>query len=556
MRKLLILFGLLIATGGCVAPPSVSPSTISRYQRSMAGPAETRRMGREGLDLLRPAPSPYAPQYKIEYTRDPDTGQVTGTVVRLSLNEAIRIALSNSLDIAITSYDPGVTREQMIEAAAEFDVSVFGGYTYDSRDEQTASTLQGSQAETRVWQAGFEQKTVTGATWTASWTLTRTWDNSPFSTMRTRYEPVLELEIAQPLLRDAWPEFNLASVRLARVNHRISMARFRQQVEEVVTKVIETYWELLRARREVQIQENLLAETIDTLRRTQARGDLDATAVQIRQTEAAVADRRASLIRTRKQAEDVQDALVRLLSDEQLNLVGELELIPTTEPVDEKIRYVAKDQLLTALQYNAQLEQAREGIAAADIQVLVAENRQLPRLDLTVSGSLQGLAGNPHEAHENMGTADFVGYSMGIQFEYPLGNRALRSRVRQRRLERWQAITDLQNTADLIAEQVIERIRQVQTTYGELEAQREAAAAARDQLQALKDTEELRGRLTPEFLQVKLAAQESIARAESQAAQALASYNQAMVELAQVTGTVLELNQVKLALSAATGGAD
>jgi hypothetical protein len=66
-------------------------------------------------------------------------------------------------------------------------------------------------------------------------------------------------------------------------------------------------------------------------------------------------------------------------------------------------------------------------------------------------------------------------------------------------------------------------------------------------------TEEIRGRLTPEFLLVKLNAQETLANAELAALQALVDYNVAMSDLALVSGTVLELHGVKLALPVVLG---
>jgi len=549
LRNVIAALLFCTAIGSCVPATPIGPDVLARYQERLINQAEQRRLGTRGQDLLRPAPVERPVELDIEYVEEPQATRPGRCIVRLSLDQAIRLAIQNSLDIAVAAYEPQVSREQIIEAAGEFDVAMFAGFTYSKDDIQPASIFGGGQTNTRTWEAGLTQKTITGATWTAGWTLTRTWDNSAFVTLTTQYEPVLSLEISQPLLRDAWPQYNLANLSLARVNHRVSTAEFRRKVEETVTKVITSYWSLYRARREVQIQENLLKETEDTLRRIKARGDLDATAVQIKQAESAVSSRRASLIRAEKTLADTQDALVRLLSDERINLLTDCQIIPTTEPVSRPVEYDETDQLLTALQYNPLLVQAREGIAAADIQVRAAWNQQLPRLDLTASGSLEGLAGAAHQAHENMGSLDYASYSIGIRLEYPLGNRVLRSRLRQAKLRRLQAITDLQNTADLIAQQVRERIRQVRATYKQYQAQEKSAQAARAELQALKDTEQLRGALTPEFLQVKLSAQELIARAESAAVEALVAYNAAMVQLQQTVGTVLELNRVRLAMS-------
>lgn len=97
-----------------------------------------------------------------------------------------------------------------------------------------------------------------------------------------------------------------------------------------------------------------------------------------------------------------------------------------------------------------------------------------------------------------------------------------------------------------------ERIRQVATTYDEMLAQRKAVEAFKAQLQALEDTERIRGRLTPEFLQLKLSAQESLAQAQHAELLATIQYNIALSNLDRVTGTILQTQRVKIALPAAT----
>jgi len=485
--------------------------------------------------------------------RDPETGKVR---LLLSLDDAVMRALANSLDIRAVSYNPSIAREDMIKAAAEFDYVVFGSYLYQNDDVQTASVFGGGQTEKRVYQAGLKQKTITGAEWQLAWTMTRAWDNSAFSTLRTTYEPTLVFEVTQPLLRDAWPEFNLSRFRIARVSHRQSVAAFRQAVEETITTVIAAYWELYRARRDLEIQQKLFDVTEETYKRVKAREELDATAVQIKQTEAAMESRRALIIRADRAVKDAQDVLVRLLGDAQINLLENYEIVPVTEPAVIPVEIDRADRLMTALQFNPVLAQKRLDIEAADIGVRIAFNQTLPTVDLVASGRLQGLAGASNQSMENFNRGDYASYSFGVTAEYPLGNRQQEAELRLRRLIRLRAETELQNLLDQVAVQVKESIRQIHTAYQELQAQRAAVKAAKAQLQALEDTEVIRGRLTPEFLQVKLAAQEAVATAERAELAAAVEYNKTLADLDRITGTILETHRLQMALPVAAGEAD
>jgi len=469
-------------------------------------------------------------------------------LVRLSLEEAVLRALANSLDIRVVSFDPAIAREEMVRAAAAFDYTVFGAMDRIHAENKQANTFAGSINKQRNWSLGVKQHAVTGADWSLQWALTRAWDNSDFlKLLNTHYEPTLVLQVTQPLLRNAWPGFNLAQLRVARVNARISDAAFRDKVEEVITQVYSLYWTLIQARRSVQIQRRLLDQTQETYGITLSRSEVDAPSAVITQIQASVRLREAALIAARKNILDVQQALARLLNDAQINALSGYEVIPSTDMVTERVRIDPVDQMLLALRYNPQLEQARLGIAASEINVSVAKNQALPKLDLTASAGIQDLAVHADRANRDMLHGDYASFSLGLALEYPIGNRDRLANLRQRKLDRTKAIVTMQNTADQLAVSIEERIRQVDTSYEEIVYQHAAVKASEAQLWALKAVERNRA-LTPEFLQLKLQVQGSLAGSKQAELQAKVDYNNALADLARITGTILELNRVKIAL--------
>ena len=536
--------GLSLLVRGCVSPGSIDPSVINRYQEAMArkGPQVRQDTGR--LQEFLPAEGANGPELEIV-----DEGG--GPVLYLSLQEAIMRGLANNLDIRVLSYAPEISREQVMQAAAEFDYVLFGGVTISETDDFFAIT--GGHDDRRGWdiQIGVRQHTVTGADW--SLTLDQAWDRNKTGATTTRWEPTLSLAVSQPLLRGGWAERNLAALRIARLTRDTSSSAFRQQAEQTITDIITAYWLLVQSRRDVEIQERLLEVSITTLERIQNRMKLDATAVQIRQTEAAVEQRRAALINFEKLARDAQDNLGRLLADATFNSLTDAEVIPTDVPTEVEVLINETDQLVTALRFSPLLEQARLAIATADINVMVAENDKLPQLDLAAAGTLAGSDPSLGDASRDLASLDQISWSLGLSFEYPLGNREREAVHRQRRYERLQAITELQNTTDQVAVVVRERIRAVRTAYREIAIQQAAVTASEAQLQALDDTERIRGALTPEFLQVKLSAQDSLALAHRSLIQAIVAYNVAMIEVNRATGTVLETHRVQLAMPIADG---
>lgn len=204
--------------------------------------------------------------------------------------------------------------------------------------------------------------------------------------------------------------------------------------------------------------------------------------------------------------------------------------------------------LALAMKKNSIVQQARVAITIADINIRVAENQKMPRLDLIASTRVQGLARGQGEAQHQLNSGDYASYAVGLSLEYPLGNRQREAELLRRRLERRKAISALQNIADQVAIQAKERIRMVETIHAEIQVQKDTAEAAGVHLQALEDSEPIREGLTPEFLLVKLQAQGALADAQRAEIKAIVDFNISLAELAQTTGTVLELHQVSTSL--------
>jgi outer membrane protein TolC len=541
--KILLTLVLLFQISGCLSDETADQAIISAYQRAVVEKGPQRRVGRMGLGFLRPASEPNIPA--LEVTEDEASGK---KFINLTLEDAVVRALASSPEISVVSFDPAIARENITKAVSVFDVTTFGRLNSEKSDNPTDSIFQSGQSTSRLWEAGIKQRGITGAEWSLSYALTRNWDDLVYRELPTRYEPMLSFQIKQPLLRDAWQELNLAGVDISRLNYRLALTGFRQTTEDVATEVVSLYWILLQARRDLETQQRLLDKTFETLRKVEDRKDIDATTVQIKQAESAVKTRQAMLFQAEKRVDDVQDALVRLLSDHQLNLLGDFEIVPVTTPTKTPTKVELAEVLKLAMANNARIQQAQIGVEVAQINVDVAERQKMPRLDLVASARIQGLSSTQGDAHDMLNKADYTSCAIGITFEFPPGNRWRKAEFRRRKFERSKAVSILQNVSDQTAAQAKERIRLACTAYKEVHVQKEAAEAAGIHLQALEDTETIREKLTPEFLLVKLQAQETVANAQRAEIKAIVDYNIALTRLAQTTGTVLDLRYVQTAL--------
>ena len=556
MKTILLIFMLFLFTG-CVSDKVGDESIVTSYQQSLADQGPQQRVDTEGQDLENPLailkPTPEKPLTELEVVKDTVSGK---EVVNLTIEQAIVRALAESPEIRVVSFDPSIAKQEITKAAAEFDPSAFGRLNFEQEDNPINSIYQPGQSDVRLSELGIKQKGTLGSEWSLSYMLTRSWDDLAGRTLSTRYEPILAFQIRQPLLRDAWQEVNLAGVNIAKLNHEIALLSFRKKAEDISTDVISAYWLLLQARRDIEIQQALLDRTLETLKKVQGRKEIDATAVQIKQAESYVKVRESALLQAKKSLSDAQDALIRLLADPQMTVLSNCEIIPVTEPALMAEKFEQSEILALAMQKHPVVQQAHVAIAIADINISVGKNQKMPRLDLIASARMQGLARGYGDAHNELNTADYTSYGVGISLELPIRNRQRKAELLRRKIERRKAVATLQNLADQLAIQAKERIRKVETTHAQIQVEKDAMQASNIHLQALEDTEAIRERLTPEFLLVKLQAQESLALAQRSEIKAIVDFNISLTQLAQTSGTVLELHRVRNALPVITSRND
>ena len=474
-------------------------------------------------------------------------------IVRLSLPDAIRGALARNLDVRVVSFSPAISREQMAQAAAAFDYAVFLNMNFskvEGENESPGGLFQDVQ-RWRKWSAGVRQRAVTGASWTLRSTLSRNWDATDMDGL---YKSAAALEVTQPLLRGAWPAYNLASLRIARINSKISDAAFREEVDRVLSEVLLAYGDLVRARRTMRIRQGLIDRTLETLDQLRARRRFDVTRAVVKQVEVALKERTAELIDARQAIGEGQDRLVHLVPDGQLTGSPRPEIVPITPPFEGKLRLNAGEQLMTAVRHSPLLEQTRLGIATAKIDISVAENETLPILNLFAAVESQDFRRSLKRGENVAPDQCILGYQFDLLLDYPIGNRLALARLRETKFAHAQAIATMQQTVNTLALEISQRIRRIRRAHEKVQAHRQVVEVARDQLQAMAESEQIPGRLTPGFLRAKLRAQRDLALAKERAEQAVFDHNAARAELNRTTGTLLKLHRVEIALPAIVSG--
>jgi outer membrane protein TolC len=530
----------------------------------------------------RPATAPVNRRVHLRPSSPAATGRSLDQdlVVRMSLQDIIHRSVIYSAEVKVAGYDPAIAKTRVLEAEARFDPTLFINLKYEHQDQPLAGerttqqftqlpvTLNVNRGEVLTVEPGIKQLLETGGEVSFSYQSQYNY-LLPAGVRFIRnafWDDTLKFQLTQPLLRNAGYAVNQARITIARNDAHVSILDFRKTLEDNIAELEKDYWQSQEAEQEVRIQERLLDNTRKTARilfeRAQRGGDV--SRVQTSQAQASIRDREAVLIRARARLRDISDDIKKRMNDPDFPVAGEITILPLDMPSEHKIEFSRPEQIATAVANRLELAQQKLRIDDSAVALLVAINNAYPKLDLTAAITVEGI-GSPNStkgkpADMNPNGASFgdsiraqwendghIGYSLAFAFELPIGNREARAIVRRAYLQRLQAMWQYKNLVAQVVLDVTTALREVQTSWNEIGARRQARFAQADELGAYEDRRINGEALTPTFVQLILDGQERLANSEREEALAIASYEVAVARLERAKGTLLRYNNVMVA---------
>ena len=492
----------------------------------------------------------------------PATGPAIGTsgerVVRVPLRELVQRAVANNLEVKVAGYTPAIEQTRVTEAEARFDPTFFTNVQFSQENvlgpsaTNVSADLDQTTFRTYSAQIGLRQDLESGGRVELRYEPAHTErdpslgplgneiiDPNPFWTSE------ITLQVTQPLLRDFGADVNRARIVINRNNQRVGQLEYRTELERNIFELERAHWQLVQAMRDVQIAENLLTRTIATGDIIHKRMQHEAGRQQLSQANASIETRRTILIRARARVRDLSDQLKRLMNDPEFPVASNILIVPADEPLGEEVQFNEQDQINTALENRSELGQQQLRVDNAGVAADVAKNNLLPQLNLVGSVGFAGLGEDMPDAVENQWEFNAIDYTVGLQLEIPIGNRAARAIWKRAQLQRLQAIDQYRALIDEVSLNVRTALRQVQTTWDEIYGTRRARLASADALAAIEERERADAQgLSPEFVNRKLDLQAELAQNESREAEAMSNYMIAISDLERAKGTLLRYNNI------------
>jgi outer membrane protein len=550
-------------------PVPFDPRSLQRPEKSAA--AESREpylpglpTGLEPIDATtQPAASnpTSLPSGRRRRMMAPTTRATTGpalndfTMLRVPLQELVHRAVLNSHEVRVAGYDAAVSKTRILEAQAHYDPVFFSKTTYTDQKILSPSSgilpgvnpFQPEIFRTLDAQVGVRQNLPSGGQVELRYDVQRI-QRVPISSGELNPYTVndLALQVTQPLLREFGYDVNWARITLARNDYRVSVIESRKTLEENLAEIERDYWQLVEAEQEEKIQEDLLALSTATYNILVEHVGTDVSRVQLRQAETTINARAAVLVRAKARMQDISDDIKRRMNDPDFPVAGEVVILPEAPSAEIPVHFDLQDQIATALANRFELGEQVIRQESASLAMMVAKNNLLPKLDLVGTLDVQGPGKDFSHSFQNQGRSDYLGASIGFNFEWPLGNREARAIYRRAVLQRLQAMEQYATLVAQVVMDVKQAAREVETTWNEIGARRQARFAAADALQALEDRREAGGPgyYEPTNIQLVLDAQERKGDAQREEALAVASYYVAIARLERAKGTLLKYDNV------------
>src|SRR5437867_567831 len=439
-----LLAAILTATlvGGPVSP-AFAQDAPQNPQAAPAKPATSIvpvSLGTAKYNYTRapkPFPNLFAPYSPIKIpapvlTNSPRIDQLIHEgKLELSMQEAVELALENSMDIVVQRYNPWFADTGILKAKAggfggTTPGAVFGGssannpllnfdpvvttvLTLDDRKSPInnpltsgtgtgISSLAALATHTSIFNVQYAQGFATGTTFFTAWDNTRNSASLSANLFNPSVQTTIFAGFQQQLLNGFGRSVGTRNIRIAKNNRKIADWAFTQQAITTVTNTIAAYWELVFARENVKVQQQAVtvAEKLYNDNRKQLEiGTMAPLDVTRAESELAT-DRQNLIVAQTVQLQD-QQTLKNAISKNPLapNFVN-VEIVPTDLPSrPEAIEAPTfEDAVKEAFAKRPELQEEALNLLNGEIDLKATRNALLPTATLTAQYSSVGLAGN------------------------------------------------------------------------------------------------------------------------------------------------------------------
>jgi len=489
----------------------------------------------------------------------------TGPRVTLTLEDAVKRALENNLDIAVQRIGQQTYDVDIASIRSVYSPTLSSIVSSSNSKNASTSTISGGQTgatinnSTFLFNGGLTQDVPwAGGGFNLQLDNRRSETSNTTATINPQYNPTWSAAYNQPLLRDFKIDTTRQQLLVTRINQDISDIQLRQVTINTVANVRNAYWDFVFAVQSVETSKQSLALAEELYRNNQAKVEIGTMApIDVVQAQAQVAAQRQQLVTAEGSQRTAEIALKRLIVSGTNDPLWTSTIDPTDRPdfAPEPIDVVAAIQ--RALSARTDILRARKDLEANDVTLRYLQNQRLPQVDFQTRYASTGIGGNrlltAGSDGNGVNRGEVIGidpggyldalstlfrnrlptWSVALNMTYNIGTSSAdasvaRARIQQNQIEVQLRQIDLEVTSDVNNAAI-----QVQNTAESVQA----AQAARDLAQQQLDAENSKFSvgMSTNFQVVQF--QRDLSTAQNNELRAVLAYRKAVVEFDRVQQT-------------------
>jgi len=421
-------------------PSNPAPPSSSAPQGSTIAPVSSLGLGKHNFaNSPRMFPNilkPYIP-IRVEppvLTNSPRIEQlISDGKLHISLQDAVELALENSMDIAVQRYYPWIADDSILKAKSggfgfgtpgaafasstaninpfslnivTFDPIVTSSVSFSDVSTPInnpflsgtgSSALTGLILHSSQYNNQYSETFLTGTNLTVNWNNTRS-SSSAANFFNPVVSSTLSVSFSQPLLNGFGLSVTTRNIRIAKNNRKIADLAFTQQAITTVTNTINAYWELAFAREFVQVQQQAVTVAQKLYEDNKKQLEIGSMApLDVTRAESELATDRQNLIVAQTVQLLDEQTLKNAISKDPLapNLVN-VEIITTDQPKQPAAIEAPsfEESVKEAFAKRPDLQEEIINLKNAAIDVKATRNALLPSASLGAFYQSNGLAGN------------------------------------------------------------------------------------------------------------------------------------------------------------------
>ena len=552
-----------------------------------------------------PTPSPQqqtlsVPSVSTDYRANPNKplpslnriGVDTAEQKPLALGEAITMALQNNKDIEVARDNVKIAEYDLLTVRGAYDPKFSAQSYYEKIKTPAASFLSGATGavENADFTATSRLEGLTpkgGGNYRLDFSAVRATTNNTFTALNPQYPTALTFNFTQPLMRGFRIDLPRRQIEVAKKTLSLTDAQFRQRAIEVITSVQRSYWDLVFALRNLQIQRNSVQDARTQLehnRRLVAEGQL--APIDIVAAETQLANFEQAEFTALEDVTRAENNLKNLVAEDQRSPLWNVSVVPTDDVDLTPPQIALSDAMKAATENRQELKQsdlAREinlldqklyrdqtkpqidlvgtygvvgnaGTLTSAISPFTLTTNQLvtrvnqlsalaglPALPPTLSTSIpSNLIGGYGQSFSNLASNQFNNFRAGVSISFPLRNRTAEGQLGHALVEGKRIATQREQLEQLIQVEVRNALQSLTTA----EARVRSAAVARADAEQQYESEKRKLDAGQSTVFLVLERQTALAAARGNELRAQTDLNKAIAELQRATGNSLTANNV------------